>query len=100
LDFNTSDNTLNYGSNIYRDYDEQRAANTGVVIGQGNKTTILIADFQAGFLVNPATNLKLFGNLIYRNFNPLVNTELHFKEKTTWVTLGLRTDIFNWYLDY
>ena len=100
LDFNTTDNTLNYGSNIYRDYDEQRAANSGVVIGQGNKTTILIADFQAGFLVNPATNLKLFGNLIYRNFNPLENTELHFKEKTTWVTLGLRTDIFNWYLDY
>ncbi|MEY2693117.1 MAG: hypothetical protein RIT03_1508 [Bacteroidota bacterium] len=100
LDFNTADNTLNYGSNIYRDYDEQRAANTGVVIGQGNKTTVLIADFQAGYLVNPATNLKLFGSFIYRNFNPLVDTPLHFKERTTWFSVGLRADIFNWYFDY
>ena len=100
LDFNTADNTLNYGSNIYRDYDEQRAANTGVVIGQGNKTTIIIADFQAGYLINPATNLKLFGSFIYRNFNPLVDTPLHFKESTTWISLGLRADIFNWYFDY
>jgi hypothetical protein len=29
-------------------------------VGQGNKTTILIADLQAGYLVNPATNLKVF----------------------------------------
>ena len=100
LDYNTADNTLNYGSNIYRDYDEQRAANTGVVIGQGNKTTVLIADFQAGYLINPATNLKLFGSFIYRNFNPLVDTSLHFKESTTWISLGLRSDIFNWYFDY
>lgn len=100
LDFNTTDNTLNYGSNMYRDYDDQRAANTGVVIGQGNKTTVAIADCQAGFVVNPATNLKLFGNIIYRNFNPLVDNDLHFKEATTWITVGLRSDIFNWYLDY
>lgn len=100
LDFNTATNTLNYGSNIYRDYDEQRAADTGVVIGQGNKTTVVIADFQAGYLVNPATNLKLFGSLIYRNFNPLVDTPLHFKEHTTWFSVGLRADIFNWYFDY
>jgi hypothetical protein len=31
-----------------------------VWFGQGNKTTILIADLQAGYLVNPATNLKVF----------------------------------------
>jgi hypothetical protein len=85
---------------MYRDYDEQRAANTGVVIGQGNKTTVAIADCQAGFVVNPATNLKLFGNIIYRNFNPLVDNALHFKESTTRITVGLRSDIFNWYLDY
>jgi hypothetical protein len=31
-----------------------------VKVGQGNKTTIVIADLQAGYLVNPATNLKVF----------------------------------------
>jgi hypothetical protein len=25
---------------------------------------------------------------------------LHFKEATTWITVGLRSDIFNWYFDY
>jgi len=69
-------------------------------VGQGNKTTIMIADVQAGYLVNPATNLKLFGSLIYRNFDPTQETLSTFKESTTWVSLGLRCDIFNWYFDY
>ena len=100
LDFADSGANSNYGSNIYRDYDEERAADTGVVIGQGNKTNIFIADLQAGYLVNPATNLKVFGSLIYRNFDPSTDTITDFKESTTWFSVGLRCDIFNWYLDY
>lgn len=100
LDFANSGANSNYGSNIYRDYDEDRYADTGVVVGQGNKTNIFIADLQAGYLVNPATNLKLFGSLIYRNFNPSTDTITDFKESTTWFSVGLRCDIFNWYLDY
>jgi len=100
LDFNTPENILNYGGNIYRDYDENRAANTGVKIGQGNKTNIFIADVQAGYLVNPSTNMKLFASLIYRNFDPTQQTATNFKESTTWFSLGLRCDIFNWYFDY
>ena len=100
LDFTSSGARSNYGGNIYRDYDEQRYADTGVKTGQGNKTNILIADLQAGYLINPATNLKLFGSFIYRNFNPAVNTESVFKKSTTWFNLGFRADIFNWYFDY
>jgi hypothetical protein len=69
-------------------------------VGQGNKTSILIGDFQAGYLINPTTNMKLFASLIYRNFNPTVETDLVKKESTTWISLGLRCDIFNWYFDY
>jgi hypothetical protein len=100
LDFDTPENNFNYGSNIYKDYEDLRPFDENVVVGQGNKTNILIADFQAGYLVNPATNLKLFGSFIYRNFNPTVNTITTFKESTSWFSLGLRCDIFNWYFDY
>ena len=100
LDFNTPDNNFNYGGNIYLDYDIDRPFDTGVNVGQGNKTTILIADLQAGYLINPSTNMKLFGSLIFRNFSPAAETLTTFKENTTWFSLGLRCDIFNWYFDY
>lgn len=100
LDFADSGINSNYGSNIYRDYDEERYAEIGVVVGQGNKANIFIADLQAGYLINPQTNLKLFGSLIYRNFKIEEDTLTNFKENTTWFSVGLRCDIFNWYLDY
>lgn len=100
LDFDTATDAYNYGSNIYLGYNDNRPFDTGVKIGQGNKTTIMIADLQAGYLVNPSTNLKFFGSLIYRNFNPTAETLTTFKEKTTWFSVGLRADVFNWYYDY
>lgn len=100
LDFNTPTDNFNYGGNIYLGYNENRPFNNGVVVGQGNKTNIFIADMQAGYLINPATNLKVFGSIIYRDFKPTVETDLVKKETTTWFTIGLRCDIFNWYFDY
>ena len=85
---------------MYRSYNEKRPFDKGVAIGQGNKTTIFIADIQLGYLINPSTNLKLFGSLIYRNFDPTQETAATFKENTTWFSVGLRSDIFNWYFDY
>lgn len=101
FDYADTGANTNYGGNIYRDYDAEgeRYADTGVKIGQGNKTTIMIADLQAGYLVNPTMNLKVFGNLIYRNFNPLADTATTFKSNTTWFSIGLRSDLFNWYYD-
>ncbi|WP_444660269.1 gliding motility protein RemB [Flavobacterium columnare] len=90
----------NYGSNIYKDYDLDRSADNGVVVGQGNKTKIIIADLNAGYLLNPNTNLKFFANFVYRSFKPTLNTVQVFNENTTWFSLGLRSDIFNWYFDY
>ncbi len=100
LDFADSGANSNYGSNIYRDYELDRYADSGVTVGQGNKTKVLITDLQAGYLINPATNLKLFGSLIHRNFNPSQDTLTTFKESTTWFSLGIRSDVFNWYFDY
>lgn len=100
LDFDTTEDNFNYGGNIYKDYDENRPFDSGVKVGQGNKTAVFIADFQSGYLVNPATNLKLFGSYIYRSFDPTKNTATTFSQSTNWLTLGLRADIFNWYFDY
>jgi hypothetical protein len=100
LDFNNETNTYNYGSDIYRDYEENRPYDTGVTVGQGNKTNVFIADLQAGYLINPSTNMKLYGSFIYRNFTPATETALALKESTTWFSIGLRCDIFNWYFDY
>ncbi|MBS7787222.1 gliding motility protein RemB [Flavobacterium sp. CYK-55] len=100
FDFNTVNDSFNYGGNIYNNYNIGRPYDIEVKVGQGNKTKIFIADIQAGYLINPATNLKLLGSFIYRDFNPMANTISVFKESTTWVSLGIRSDIFNWYFDY
>ncbi|RKR09496.1 protein involved in gliding motility RemB [Flavobacterium sp. 90] len=100
LDFDTAQNSFNYGSNIYKSYDVNRPYDKGVKVGQGNKTSVFIADVQAGYVINPMTNLKLFGSLIYRNFDPTQETATTFKQNTTWFSIGLRTDVFNWYFDY
>ena len=100
LDTDTAEDNYNYGGNIYKGYDEKRPYNTGVKVGQGNKTNVFISDIQGGYLINPITNLKLFGNFIYRNFDPTKETASTFKQNTTWFTVGLRSDIFNWYFDY
>ncbi|PXY45512.1 energy transducer TonB [Flavobacterium hydrophilum] len=100
LDFDTAEDSFNYGGNIYKSYDQNRPYDAGVKVGQGNKTNIFIADIQGGYLINPMTNLKLFGSFIYRNFDPMQNTTTTFKQSTTWFTIGLRSDVFNWYFDY
>ncbi|MGO4772114.1 gliding motility protein RemB [Flavobacterium sp. W22_SRS_FK3] len=100
FDFDTAEDGFNYGGNIYKSYDDNRPFDSGVKVGQGNKTNIFIADIQGGYLINPMTNLKLFGSIIYRNFDPLQNTTTTFKQSTSWFTLGLRSDVFNWYFDY
>ncbi|MEN9909019.1 MAG: hypothetical protein RLZZ540_2168 [Bacteroidota bacterium] len=100
FDFDTTTNDLNYGSNIYKDYDLKRASNSGVKVGQGNKTSFFMADIQGGCLINPSTNLKLFASYIYRDFNPMQNTATVFKESTNWFSIGVRSDVFNWYFDY
>ena len=100
FDFNSSTDTFNYGGNIYLDYDDNRPYDTGVSIAQGNKTSVIIADLQLGYVVNPSANLKVFGNFMYRNFDPTAETATTLKSNTTWFSIGLRSDLFNWYFDY
>ena len=60
----------------------------------------MIADLQVGYVVNPAYNLKVFGNVLFRNFDPNAETAATVKSNTTWFSIGLSSDLFNWYFDY
>jgi hypothetical protein len=37
---------------------------------------------------------------MYRDFNPTVETAQVQKGNTSWFTVGIRSDLFNWYFDY
>lgn len=99
LDFNNGTDDFSYGGDIYRNYND-RPFDTSVEIGQGIKTKSFHVELQSGYLVNPATNLKLFAYLSYRDFNPNATTASTFKNDTLWFSIGLRTDLFNWYFDF
>lgn len=98
LDFNSNTDTFSYGGDIFRNYND-RPSDTGVTVGQGNKTQTFYTNLQAGYLINPATNLKIFADVSFRNFNPDAETTIAFKSNTVWFNLGIRTDLFNWYFD-
>jgi hypothetical protein len=99
FDYNNNTDTFSYGGNIFRDNDD-RVSDYGNEIGQGNKANIFIADLQLGYLVNPATNLKLFGGFTFRDFNPNAPANGFDKSNSTWISVGLKTDVFNWYFDF
>ena len=99
FDFNTTTNKKSYGGDVFKDNDD-RATDYGNKIGQGNTAKVFIGDLQVGYLINPATNLKLFAGLTYRNFNPETPTNTFDKTNTTWFNIGFRTDVFNWYFDF
>jgi len=99
FDFGNASNEESYGGNIYNDNDN-RGSDYDNVVGQGNVANIFIGDLQVGYLVNPATNLKLFGGVTTRNFD-IENSIPGFENlNSTWITVGLKTDIFNWYTDF
>lgn len=100
FDFNTDEDSMYYGGDIYRSEYEDMPWETGNKVGQGNTTDFFYAELEAGYLINPASNLKVYGQVIFRDFKPAVDTEVNFKNNTTWINFGIRTDLFNWYFDY
>ncbi len=93
FDFNTTEDDSNYGGDIYKNYFE-RVSDNNNEIGQGNTTNSFYLEFEASYLVNSTTNLKLFFNLKNRNFIPDVDTVTTFDNSTVWFNLGIRTLVF------
>lgn len=99
--FETGDiNEIYYGGSIYGS-DENRPSDNGIDFFQGNKVNSFYADVEVGYLINPSTNLKVYVNPIYRDFNAEIQEKpIAFDTNTLWVNIGFRTDLFNWYYDY
>lgn len=93
------DQTVSYGGDIYQSYDI-RVGDTGNELTQGNAAAILIGEIQANYLLNPSNGLSLFAGFTFRNFSPETTSTTFQKETTTWFTVGLKADLFNWYLDF
>ncbi len=87
-----------YGGNIYRSEDD-RIADNGNEIGQGNNASFAYGELEAGYLINPASNLKVYGQFIYRNMDPQFDNAVVQGATTTWFNFGIRTDISNWSFD-
>ncbi len=98
FDFNTAEDSFSYGGDIYRNYND-RPFDNGVKIGQGNKVKTFNAEIEGGYIVNPVSHLKIFTNISFRNFNPDAQTASTVKSNTVWFSFGVRTDLFNWYID-
>jgi len=97
FDFEGSD--ISYGGDIWRSYDD-RVSDIGNDVGQGNSTNIFIADLQGGYVLNPATNLQIFGGVTFRNFSPDQSGNVVSENNTTWFSIGLKSSLFNWYMDF
>jgi len=96
FDFSTDD--LSYGGNIFSSYDN-RPNDFGNKYYQGNTATIFNTDLNIGYVINPTTNLQIFGNLSLRHFKPNQAVPFFNKENTTWFRFGIKTDVFNTYFD-
>ena len=92
-------NQVYFGGSIYGN-DENRPSDSGIALFQGNRVTRTFADIEVGYLINPATNLKVYVNPIYRDFKAETQTVDTFDTNTIWFNVGFRTDLFNWYYDY
>ncbi|MEN8137056.1 MAG: gliding motility protein RemB [Bacteroidota bacterium] len=89
----------NWGGDIYNPYGDKEQY-YGNEIAQGNTGTLFFANLKSGYIVNPATNLKLFIDFTYRDFNVLNETEFLQNSKGSIISFGLRTDLFNTYYDF
>ena len=97
--FDYDRSSVSYGGDIYRSYND-RYADYNNKVGQGNTTNIFIGDLQAGYVLNPVTNLQIFGGFTYRSFDPSQAISSNPMKNTTWISLGLKSDLFNWYFDF
>lgn len=85
---------MNFGRDIFMSY-STHANEFGNTIAQGLKTRLMIHNFRAGWLVNPATNLRLSAGLTLRSTSSDPDTSGH---SLIWV--GLRSALFNRYYDW
>ncbi len=84
----------NWGQNVLLSYEtyEQEYGNR---VGQGLKTTIMWAELNISYLINPNTRFSAFANIGYRGFE-----QPSLTDNTLLIQGGIRTFLFNRYYDF
>ena len=96
--FDFQSDPVPYGGDIYH-YIRPQDKYSGKYMLQGNLGKILYNNFEAGYIVNPAANLKIFGGFIYRRTSieePLPTIQ---NETTKYVYFGIKTHLWNDHFD-
>lgn len=89
-----SNQTISYGQDIYRAYD-QRPSVYGNGLAQGLKTTLIFATAKASYLINSAYNLRIEGCMI-----PRIESNINGTKRALIFQLGISTSLDNRYLDF
>lgn len=85
---------INFGNNVQLDY-QTHAMDYGNRVGQGITTKQVYVELQLGYLVNPATNLRIEAGLTSR-----MTSNAYNKNSTMLVYFGIRTGLNNRYYDF
>jgi len=85
---------INYGKDIFRSYNDH-PNEYGNFVGQGIKTTLIYNDLKLSYLINPKTNFNITLGITNRSESSSI-----VKNNSTYVYLGLRTSLHNFYYDF
>ena len=96
--FDYPDDDYGYGGNI-NNYIIPENYSDNVYTLQGNLGEIFFNQTEGGYLLNPATRLKLFGGIIFRKTNVEVETSTVKNETTKYLYLGIKTQLWNDHFD-
>jgi hypothetical protein len=86
-------NNLNYGKDIFKVYTDA-VLHEGNVIGQGLTTNMAYVEGKVAYMLNPKYNLRIELGGVYRR-----ESNSQFNDKTTMVTIGIRSSFRNIYND-
>ena len=82
-------NSVSYGNDVYISYNE-RPADFGIEMYQGNLTTVNLKFFNISYILNPRTNLKINLGITLRDFK---NEDVELQ--TQFINFGIMSDLFN-----
>ena len=85
--------SASYGNNVYVSYND-RSSDFGVLMHQGNLTTVSFKNINISYIVNPKTNLKINLGITLRDFK---NDDGELQ--TQFINFGIKSDLFNHYYD-
>lgn len=88
---------MNFGQNVFLTDTEvaNGLASFDNTTGQGQEVKLMVNDVRLGYLINPASNLNIFLGYTGRS-EKVADVE----NKTSYVYLGFRTDLRNFYYDF